>query len=136
MHTTYESVGLALPIEERRRAHDFYTQALGLEAFGPEQGGDGLPEPLMLRVNAGLALVLVPTRGFSWVIGAREVAASGLSECLLRIEQESEDAVRALVARAESAGAEVVTEPGAQPWGFEGTFADPEGHLWTVALAA
>lgn len=132
MHTTYGSAAVALPIEERRRAHDFYTQALGLEAFGLEPGGDGLPEPLMLRVNAGFVLVLVPTGGFSWVIGGRAV---GGTECLLRIEQASQDAVRALVARAVGAGAEVVTEPGAQPWGYEGTFADPDGHLWTVAVA-
>ncbi len=134
MHTRYESVSVALPIAERRRAHDFYTQALGLEAFGPEAGGDGMPEPLMLRLNAGVALVLVPTVGFSWVIGGREVAAPGVSELLLRIEQASEDAVRALVAQAVEAGAEVVTEPGAQPWGFEGSFTDPDGHLWVVAL--
>jgi predicted lactoylglutathione lyase len=129
-HETYAFAAIALPIDDRRRAHDFYTRALGLEPFG-EPAEDGLPEPLMLRVNAGLSLVLVPTGGFGWVIGDREV---GGTECLLNLEQDSPDAVRALVARAAAAGAEIVTEPGQRPWGFAGTFADPDGHLWTVAV--
>ena len=37
-----------------------------------------------------------------------------------------------VLARASRAGAEVVTPPGRQPWGYEGTFADPDGDLWTV----
>jgi predicted lactoylglutathione lyase len=127
---TYPSAAVALPIGDRRRSHDFYTHALGLEPVG-EVAEDDLPEPLMLRVNAGLVLVLIPARGFSWVIGGRQV---GGTECLMSIEQASPDAVRALVARAAEAGAEVVTEPTEQPWGFEGTFADPDGHLWTVAV--
>ncbi len=28
--------------------------------------------------------------------------------------------------------AEIVTEPAQQPWGYTGTFADPDGHLWMV----
>jgi uncharacterized protein len=128
---TYPSAAVALPIDDRRRAHDFYVRALGLEPVG-ESASDGIPEPLMLRVNDGLMLVLVPTGGFSWVIGGREV---GGTECLLRIEQDSQDDVRALVATAAEAGASVVTEPGEQPWGFEGTFTDPDGHHWTVAVA-
>jgi uncharacterized glyoxalase superfamily protein PhnB len=29
-------------------------------------------------------------------------------------------------------GAQVVAEPEEQPWGYAGTFADPDGHLWMV----
>jgi hypothetical protein len=25
-----------------------------------------------------------------------------------------------------------VTEPGQQPWGYAGSFADPDGHIWMV----
>ncbi|MFV2101912.1 hypothetical protein [Micromonospora sp. LOL_024] len=29
----------------------------------------------------------------------------------------------------------MVTEPGQQPWGYAGTFADPDGHLWMIVAA-
>jgi predicted lactoylglutathione lyase len=134
MHSHYPQAALALPIEDRRRAHDFYRAALGLEPVGPI-AGDGLPEPLMLVVNAGLRLVLIPRGGFGWGIGGREVSASG-HECLLSLECSSEEEVRELIARAREAGASAVDEPESLPWGFEGRFADPDGHLWTVALRA
>jgi uncharacterized protein len=37
-----------------------------------------------------------------------------------------------LLERAQRAGAEIVTEPGPQPWGYTGAFADPDGHVWMV----
>lgn len=130
----YPSVAVALPIADRRRSYDFYTLALGLEPVGTA-GSDGVPEPLMLKVNDGLRLVLVPTGGFGSVIGEHEVAGEKVAECLMRIEQGSQTAVRALVDGARASGARVVAEPGQRPWGFEGTFADPDGHLWVVAEA-
>ena len=97
-------VTLAMPIADRAAALAFYRDALGLEPFG-EPGSDGIPEPLRLAVNEGLTLMLVPTTGFG---------------------------CDALVARARAAGADVVVEPGAKPWGYVGTFADLDGHLWSV----
>ena len=131
---TYPSAVVALPIADRRRSCGFYTGVLGLEPVGTP-GSDGIPEPLMLRVNDGFRLVLVPTGGFGSVIGERDVASEGVAECLLRVEQESQEAVREIVGRARAAGAHVVSEPEQRPWGFEGIFADPDGHLWVVAVA-
>jgi uncharacterized protein len=31
------------------------------------------------------------------------------------------------------ASARIITEPARHPWGFTGTFADPDGHLWMVS---
>ena len=132
-HRTYPRATLALPVEDRRRAHDFYTQALGLEPVGPI-AGDGLPEPLTFVINDGLRLMLIPRGGFRYATGGHAAAVEG-HECLVSIEQDSEAAVRELVARALEAGASDVNDPEHKPWGFEGTFAEPDGHLWTVALA-
>jgi predicted lactoylglutathione lyase len=44
-------------------------------------------------------------------------------------------AVDALMRRARDAGAKIVTEAGNQRWGYAGTFADPDGHLWQVSRA-
>ncbi|HET8951700.1 MAG TPA: VOC family protein [Solirubrobacteraceae bacterium] len=129
--TTDVPVTLALPIAERAAALAFYRDALGLEAFGAP-GSDGIPEPLQFAVNEGLTLMLVPTGGFGWVIGDREVAEPWACECLLSLDAPDPAAVDALVARAAAAGASVVVEPAQQPWGYAGTFADLDGHLWSV----
>src|SRR5215218_8666577 len=92
-------VTLALPIAERAAALAFYRDALGLEPFG-ELGSDGIPEPLRFAVNEGLTLMLVPAKGFGWVIGDREVAEPWACECLLSLDAPDPAAVDALVGRA------------------------------------
>jgi predicted lactoylglutathione lyase len=125
---------LSLPTADRVRAHAFYREALGLEAVG-ELADDGVPEPLLFIVNEGTRLMLIPTGGFGWVTGDNAVAEPGTSECLLGITVGSDAEVDDAVERARAAGAAVTTEPTSQPWGYAGTFADPDGHLWTVMAA-
>ncbi|MFD6563362.1 VOC family protein [Micromonospora profundi] len=129
---TYAPVTVSLPVADRVTAHRFYSDGLGLEAVG-ELADDGLPEPLQFVVNDGLRLMLIPTGGFGWVIGPHAVAARGQSECVLSLGVASPADADAIVERARAAGAEVVTEPAAQPWGYAGAFADPDGHLWMVS---
>ncbi|TNH30349.1 VOC family protein [Micromonospora orduensis] len=131
---TFAPVIVSLPIADRPTSYRFYRDGLGLDAVG-ELADDGLPEPLQFAVNDGLRLMLVPSGGFGWVIGKNEVAARGQSECVLSLDVASPADADALVERARAAGAEVVTEPAAQPWGYAGTFADPDGHLWMVSVA-
>ncbi|GAB3506659.1 VOC family protein [Amycolatopsis cihanbeyliensis] len=126
-----EPIVLALPIADRGTSFEFYRAALGLAALG-EPAEDGMPEPLRFAVNDGLHLMLVPTEGFGWVVGGREVAGRGTSECLLGLSASTEAEVNRIVQRAAEAGAEVVLAPGQQPWGYAGTFADPDGHAWMV----
>ncbi|PWR10503.1 glyoxalase [Micromonospora acroterricola] len=129
---TYAPVIVSLPIADRATSHRFYRDALGLETVG-ELADDGIPEPLQFVVNDGLRLMLIPTGGFGWVIGRHEVAARGQSECVLSLGVALPADADAIVERARAAGAEVVTEPAAQPWGYTGVFADPDGHLWMVS---
>lgn len=131
----YAPVVVALPIADRSTSYRFYQAALGLVAIG-EPAEDGVPEPLQFQVNPGLRLMLIPTEGFGWVIGDREVAASDQSECLLALTVGTQGDADELVGQARAAGARVVTEPGHRPWGYEGSFADPDGHLWTVRTDA
>jgi len=76
--------------------------------------------------------MLIPSGGFGWVIGDREVAPRGTSECVLNLGADTPAGVDEMVERAQQAGADVVTSPGEQPWGYAGAFADPDGHLWMV----
>lgn len=131
---TIEPFLISLPIADRPRSYAFYQEALDLEAIG-ELADDGVPEPLLFALNEGVRMMLVPTGGFGWVIGDdRTVPTAGTSECVLSVGAADEDEVVAIVERARAAGATVVTEPGAQPWGFAATFTDPDDHLWMVAI--
>jgi catechol 2,3-dioxygenase-like lactoylglutathione lyase family enzyme len=70
---------ISLPIADPRTSFGFYRRALGLEVIG-EPAEDGVPEPLQFSVRDGVHLMLVPTGGFGWVIGGREVAQRGHCE--------------------------------------------------------
>lgn len=122
---------VSLPIADRRTSFAFYAEGLDFEAIG-EVADDGVPEPLQFALNDGVRLMLIPTVGFGWVIGDREVAGRGQTECMFSLHAETEADVDELVERAHRAGGEVVTQPGQQPWGYAGAFADPDGHVWMV----
>ncbi len=51
---------------------------------------------------------------------------------MLLLPKESDQEVDETIERARRAGAEIVTEPGEQRWGYAGAFAEPDGHLWMV----
>ena len=125
---------VCLPIKDRRVSHTFYT-ALGFAAVGEELEDDGLPEPLQFEISVGLRVMLIPARGFGWVIGDRQRSPWGAHECLVVIGLATDAEVDELMRRAQDAGAEVVFEASTQMWGYAGAFADPDGHMWQVSRA-
>lgn len=126
-----QSLTISLPVEDRRRAHDFYRAAFGYETVGAPEA-DGMPEPLQFALNAHTRLMLVPTVGLGWVIGADRIAPAGSSECLFTFTEPNADAVRERVTKCVEAGGTVVHEPAKKDWGFQGIVADPDGHLWMI----
>jgi predicted lactoylglutathione lyase len=106
---------VCLPIKDRLVSHAFYT-ALGFATVS-ELGDDGLPEPLQFEISVGLRVVLIPSRGFGWVIGSRKRSPRAAHECLVVIGLGTDAAVDELMGRAQDAGAEVVFEGGDQRWG-------------------
>lgn len=105
---------ISLPIADRRTSFAFYGKGLGLDAIG-EPAEDGVPEPLQFALSDGVRLMLIPTGGFGWVIGDREVAGRGQSECMFSLGVGTEADVDELVTRMHQAGAEIVTQPAQQP---------------------
>jgi predicted lactoylglutathione lyase len=128
------TVAISLPIADRRASHRFYCRLLNREAIGTP-AADGVPEPLQFALNDGTRLLMAPRGGFGLVIGDREVAPPGQSEVVLSLQAGSPADVDALVVRAREAGAAIVAEPAEQPWGYSGTFADLDGHVWMVTCA-
>jgi predicted lactoylglutathione lyase len=121
---------LCLPTKNRKAAHAFYS-ALGFATVGKPEA-DGLPEPLQFQISGGLRVMLVPSVGFGWVIGGRKRSPRGTHECLIVIGLATDADVDELMQRAKEAGARIVVKAGPQSWGYVGTFADPDGHLWHV----
>jgi len=122
---------VSLPIADRRISLAFYRDGLGFEPIG-EVADDGVPEPLQFVINDGVRLMFIPTGGFGWVIGDRAVAEPGSCECVLGLTADTESGVDGILERARAAGAARVTAPRDQGWGYSGTFADPDGHVWMV----
>ncbi|MDP3894859.1 VOC family protein [Nocardioides sp.] len=122
---------VSLPIDDRRRSAVFYREFLGAEPEGP-LADDGLPEPLQFRLDTHTTLMLIPRGGFDWVLGDREAAPPGTSECLLSRSVADERLVDVAMEHVRHGGGDVVTEPAHQSWGYTATCADPDGHLWQV----
>ncbi|WP_120005109.1 VOC family protein [Nesterenkonia muleiensis] len=122
---------ISLPIADRQRSYAFYQDTLGLEPFG-EPAEDGVPEPLQFRLDQRTSLMLVPTGGFDWVLGSRDVAPPGVSEVLLSLSAASAEEVGDVVGRMRDAGGEVLAEPAQQDWGFTAVATDPDGHAWQI----
>jgi predicted lactoylglutathione lyase len=125
---------VSLPIADRPTSFRFYRDGLGLEPVG-ELADDGVPEPLQFELAAGVRLMLIPSGGFGWVVAGHTVVEPGASEVLLTLAPETRQDVDAVLARAVEAGAGVVSPAEDKPWGYSGTFADPDGHLWMVRVA-
>ena len=89
---------VCLPVESRPASHAFYT-ALGFTTVG-ELGDDGLPEPLQFEISVGLRVMLIPSRGFGWVIGDRRRSPRNTHECQVVIGLATDAAVDQLMHRA------------------------------------
>lgn len=126
---------VALPIADRQRAAAFYRATLALELVGTP-AEDGLPEPLLLRLDEQVLLALIPADGLGWVLGERPLAAPGVSECLLGVTVGTAADVDDLADRFRGAGGGVVAAPAAQPWGYTAICTDPDGHAWQITAAA
>ena len=124
-------VVVSLPIADRRTSFTFYRDGLGFAALG-EPWGNGIPEPLQFALNDGVRVMLIPTGVFDRITGDHQVAPGGTSECVLVLATGTDEGVDEVIQRAQAAGADVITPPGQQPWGYAGAFADPDGHLWMV----
>jgi predicted lactoylglutathione lyase len=122
---------VCLPIQDRRRAHAFFTDGLGFSAVGP-RGSDGIPEPLQLHVSDGVRIMLIPSGGFAAIAGGRTTAGPETSECVLTLPVADPATVSTVLDAALAAGATLVTPAAAQPWGFVASFTDLDGHLWML----
>ena len=128
---------LTLAVDDLDRALRFYRDGLGLPSegvLGAEwQGDDTQPAGVIALFRLqGLMLCLYPRAE----LGKDARVPSGTpkpGEFSVGHAVTSREAVDALLAQAERAGATVTDRPHDRPWGiYSGYFQDPDGHLWEV----
>ena len=125
----YQTVTLALTLDNAAEAIDWYKKALGAEDLGRAVGPDG--KIMHAEIRIGTSRIMVNDE----MMGAKSPRALGGSPASIWIYVEDCDA---LFNRAVAAGAKVLPGPMGkmtdQFWGDRtGTFTDPQGYQWTIA---
>ncbi|MEE2059037.1 VOC family protein [Rhodococcus artemisiae] len=134
MSVRARGVHISLPIADRVSSMRFYLDTFGFETVG-EPAEDGVPEPLMFRVDQHTVLALIPSGGLGFVLGdSRALAPTGTSECVLGMGVATEQEVADLAERIGNAGGRVLAEAEDRPWGYTALCADPDGHVWQISV--
>ncbi len=117
---------ITLGVNDLSRARRFYEQGLG---WTPADA----PEGVVFYQLAGIALALFGRDDLA--DDARHPIDGTFSGITIAINQRSEAEVDAVLAQAAAAGATMLKPAERVFWGgYSGYFADPDGHVWEVAL--
>ena len=117
---------ITLGVRDIARARRFYEEGLGWHR-------DAGQEDIAMYQSGGMVFSL-----FEWPKLAEDAGVgaegTGFRGFTLAYNCQSKDEVRAVLDEARRAGAEITVEARDTFWGgYDGYFADPEGHLWEVA---
>lgn len=124
---------ITLGVDDLERAVAFYRDGLGW----PTQGIVGTEfehgAVAFFKLQGGLRLALWPRRSLAADTGLPHPQPRNALECSLGHNVGSREAVQALMAQAQRAGAHIV-KPAQDTFygGHAGHFQDPDGHLWEV----
>lgn len=118
---------VTLGVDDLDRSTAFYRDGLGLPLRDDESEGVAFFE------LAGAWLALYPREALA-EDATVSPEGSGFRGVTIAHNVASTEAVDAVIAEAEAAGATVVKPADETFWGgYSGYFADPDGHLWEVA---
>lgn len=129
---------ITLAVSDLERALAFYRDGLGLTSrglLGTEYAGDETHPAgaiALFDLHGDLLLALYPrselAKDAQVPFGPPKTAEFSLGHAV-----GSREAVDALLAQAEAAGATVTDRPHDRPWGiYSGYFRDLDGHLWEI----
>ncbi|QZT64041.1 VOC family protein [Mycolicibacterium austroafricanum] len=117
---------ITLGVDDLVQARRFYEQGLG---WVPKAA----PEGVVFYQLPGIALALFGRDDLAQ--DARLPVDGRFSGITIAINQRTEADVDAVLAQAEAAGATILKPAEKVFWGgYSGYFADPDGHVWEVAL--
>lgn len=124
---------ITLAVQDLDRAVAFYRDGLGWPTEGVIGREIEHGAVCFFELAGGLRLALWPRASLAHDSGLAPGASSPTSFCLAH-NVNSPQAVDAVLAQAQAAGATLVKAGQATAWGgYTGYFQDTEGHLWEVA---
>ncbi|MFF4370174.1 VOC family protein [Streptomyces sp. NPDC001594] len=121
---------ILLGVRDMEASKRFYTEGLGwkirndfgISVFFESDGAS----PVGFYGREGLAAQV-----------GTDQEGSGFSGLVLTYVVRSEARVEEVMEEARQAGAKILKPAGALPWGgYGGTFADPDGYIWSLAYSA
>lgn len=120
---------ILLGVRDMDRAKKFYTEGLGWKI----QNDFGIS--VFFASDGASPVGFYGREGLADQVGTDQ-EGSGFSGLVLTYVVRSETRVDEIIAEAQKAGAKVLKPAGALPWGgYGGTFADPEGYIWSLGYS-
>ena len=112
-------------VEDLRRSRTFYSDGLGWDPLLD------LDEVVFYQAGFGLLFAIWPLADLMADVGRSSRPGSSFS---LGHNVDSRQEVDRVIERARKAGATILKEPQDAPFfgGYQGYFADPDGHLWDI----
>lgn len=122
---------ITVAVADLRKSLAFYRNALGWTAWWPDKENEESADHAAFKLENGLSLVLYPRDSMAREAGQAEGKPNSAEFSLTQIVPHKVD-VDALIARAEAGGANILSRPHEQPWGYSARFKDLDGHVWEV----
>ena len=121
---------ILLGVRDMDRSKRFYTEGLGWKVQ-QDYGVSVFFEP-----HGGSLVGFYGRDGLAAEVGASP-EGSGFSGLVLTYVVRSEARVDEIIAEAEKAGATILKPAATLPWGgYGGSFADPDGYIWSIGYSA
>ncbi|MET9401981.1 VOC family protein [Kitasatospora sp. NPDC002965] len=121
---------ILLGVRDMDRAKQFYTEGLGWKIK------DDYGISVFFDSDGASPVGFYGREGLAGQVGT-DPEGSGFSRLVLTYVVRSEARVDEIMAEAQKAGATILKPAGALPWGgYGGTFADPEGYIWSLGYSA
>ncbi|RSN11398.1 glyoxalase [Nonomuraea sp. WAC 01424] len=121
---------ILLAVQDMDRAKRFYTEGLGWKI----ENDYGIS--VFFESDGASPVGFYGREGLAGLVGLSP-EGSGFSGVVLTYVVRSEARVDEIMDEAEKAGATILKPAGALPWGgYGGTFADPDGYVWSLGYSA
>ncbi len=121
---------ILLGVNDMERSKRFYVDGLGWKVQ------DDYKISVFFVPHGGSLVGFYGREGLADMVGASR-EGSGFSGVVLNYVVRSEARVDAVMEEAEKAGAQILKPAATLQWGgYGGTFADPDGYVWSIGYSA
>jgi len=122
---------ILLGVKDMERSKRFYTEGLGWKIQNDWRVS------VFFVPHGGSLIGFYGRDGLAEMVGATGPEASGFSGTVFNYIVRSEKRVDEVMDEAKKAGAKILKPAAALQWGgYGGTFADPDGYVWSIGYSA